>query len=203
MSLAHLYVGEKPVAAANPVPVALASGDLNLGNVDVVSLPALAAGTSTIGAARGSSNLLDVVLTLDTNVYASGDVLAATQAVASAVPSNGGHALLHSLVVNDKDDQGQAMDLVFLRTDVSIGTENAAVSIADADAGEILGIVSIASSDFLDLGGCRVATVPSIGLVLEADAASSSIFIAAISRGTGTYSASGVTVKIGLAQQDY
>jgi hypothetical protein len=45
--------------------------------------------------------------------------------------------------------------------------------------------------------------VPSIGLVLEADAASSSIFIAAISRGTGTYSASGVTVKIGLAQQDY
>jgi hypothetical protein len=164
---------------------------------------ALPAGTNTVGAFRGSSNLLDVVLTLDTNVYASGDVLAATQAVASAVPTNGGHALLHSLVVNDKDDQGQAMDLVFLRTDVSIGTENAAVSIADADASEILGIVSIAAGDFLDLGGCRVATVPSIGLVLEADAASSSIFIAAISRGTGTYSATGVTVKIGLAQQDY
>jgi hypothetical protein len=185
MSLAHLYVGEKPVAAANPVPV---------------TIPA---GTNTIGATRGSSNLLDVVLTLDTNAYASGDVLAATQEVVSAVPSNGGHALLHSLVVNDKDDQGMAMDLVFLRTNVSIGTENAAVSIADADAGEILGIVSIAAADFLDLGGCRVATVPSIGLVLEADAASSSIFIAAISRGTGTYSASGATVKIGLAQQDY
>lgn len=147
------------------------------------------------------SNLHDLTLSLDTSAYASGDVLAATQELIGAVPTPGGHALLHSLVVNDKDDQGQALDLVFLRSNVSIGTENAAVSIADNDADEVLGIVSVAVSDFQDLGGCRIATVPSIGIVLEAASSSTSIYIAAISKGIGTYTAAGITIKVGLAER--
>jgi hypothetical protein len=182
---------------------ALPAGTNNIGDVDVLTLPALASGTNTIGATRGSSDVLDVTLSLDTSAYATGDVLAATQEVANAVPGNAGHALLHSITINDKDDQGIALDLVFLRTNVSIGTENSAVSISDADADEVLGIVQVSSSDFIDLGGCRVATLAGIGLTLEAGAASTSLYIAAISRGAGTYTASGITLKLGLAQRDF
>ena len=162
----------------------------------------LPAGSNIIGRVRCTSDLIDVTLSLDTAIYASGDVLAATQEVANAVDTAGGTALLHSVVVLDKDDQGQPIDLVFLRSNVSIGTENAAVSVSDTDAAEILGIVSVAAADFSDLGGCRVATLPSVGLVLKAGAGSTSVYIAAVSKGTGTYSASGIVVKLGLAAQD-
>jgi hypothetical protein len=186
----------------SPFPSSLPAGTNNIGDVDVLTLPALPAGTNVIGVTRGSSSVIDVVLSLDTNAYATGDVLADTQEVANVFPGAAGAALLHSVSVNDKSDQGQGMDLVFMCTNVSIGTENSAVSIADDDADKILGIVSISSSDFIDLGGCRVATLTGIGLVLKACAASTSLYVAAISRGAGTYAASGVTLRLGLAQRD-
>lgn len=142
-----------------------------------------------------------ITLSLDTSIYASGDVLADTQEIASCVPTVGGRAVVQSVVLNDKDDQGQALDLVFLKTNVSIGTENAAVSISDTNADQILGIVSVASGDWVDLGGCRVATKANIGLVAEAGPGSTSVFIAAISRGTGTYTASGITLSVGIKEQ--
>jgi hypothetical protein len=94
------------------------------------------------------------------------------------------------------------LDLVFLRTNVSLGTENSAVAITDADAEEILGVVQVTAGDYLDFGANRVATMPGVGLVLEAGAASTSMYLAAVSKGTGTYSASGIVVKLGLAAQD-
>jgi hypothetical protein len=160
------------------------------------------AGDNTIGATRGTSDVIDIVLSLDTLPYATGDVLAATQEIANAVPMRAGHALLHSVVVTDKDDQGAGLDIVFLRTNVSIGAENSAVSISDADAGEILGVIPVAESDFVDLVGCRVATITSVGLSLEAGESSTSLYVAAISRGAGTYTASGIVIKLGMAQRD-
>lgn len=147
-------------------------------------------------------DLIDLTLSLDTSIYASGDVLADTQELANAVPTLGGHAEIRSIIANDKDDQGQAMDIVFLRSNVSIGTENAAVSVSDTNADEILGVISIASGDWVDLGGCRVATKGNLGFVVTAAAASQSIYVAAISRGTGTYTASGVTLHIGMASSE-
>jgi len=155
-----------------------------------------------IGKVRSVTDLHDVTLSTDTAICASGDVLADTQVVSNAVLMNGGHALLHSITVLDKDDQGQAMDLVFLRSNVSIGTENAAVSVTDTNAAEILGIVPVAASEFYDLGGCRIATLTGVGLVLETASDSTSLYIAAISKGTGTYTASGLIVKLGFASQD-
>lgn len=139
-----------------------------------------------------------VTLSLDTNIYASGDVLADTQEITACVPTPGGRVVVQSIVLNDKDDQGQALDLVFLKTAASIGTENSAVSVSDTNADQILGIVSVASDDWIDLGGCRVATKANIGLVAEAGPGSTSVFVAAISRGTGTYTASGITLSVGL-----
>jgi hypothetical protein len=147
------------------------------------------------------SGNVDFTLTLDTNVYASGDVLAATQAAADVFRLAGVTATLQSIILNDKDDQGGALDLVFLRSNVSIGTENAAVSITDANADEIIGIVSIETGDWKDLGGCRVATIcdSRVGFLLNATSGTS-LYLAAISRDAKTYSANGITGHLGLVR---
>jgi hypothetical protein len=136
---------------------------------------------------------------LSTDQYASGDVLADTQAITAAVRANGKGAELVSLVVLDKDDQGEALDILILKTNVSIGTENSAVSVSDANADEIQCVVEIAAGDFVDLVNSQIAQV-SVNCLLEAPADSDDLYVAAISRGTGTYTASGITLKLGMLQ---
>ena len=156
-------------------------------------------GTSNAVYPLETSDVLDLILSTDTSIYASGDVLADTQALADVVRLDAGTARLESLVITDADDQGEGLDIVFLKTNVSLGTENAAVSISDTNAKEILGIISVVSADFVDLGGVRVATVPMDRVImLKAGTGSTSIYIGAISRGTGTYTASGLSLKIGI-----
>jgi hypothetical protein len=189
-------VGALP-AGTNAIGKLASNTGVDIGDVDVTSI---SAGETHVGEVTGNATILDATLSLDTNVYASGDVLADTQEVASAYRVAAGKALLTSVTLNDKDDQGGALDLVFLRSNVTIGTENSAVSISDANADEILGIIQVAAGDWLDLGGCRVATLPAsrCGILLTAAAAATSLWIAAISRDTKTYTASGITLHIGL-----
>lgn len=149
----------------------------------------------------GLSEVLDVTLSLDTNAYSDGDVLADTQEIANAVRVPGGTAILQSVQVLDEDDQGCALTLVFSSGSGTLGTENAAPSISDANARNILGYVSVAALDYIDLGGSRIATIRGAGLVLKAAAGATSLYIAAITRGgTPTYTAAGIKLKLGLLQ---
>lgn len=143
--------------------------------------------------------IVDITLSLDTSQYASGDVLAATQEVANAVPIATGTAILQSVFLLDKDDQGQPLDLVFLDVSGSIGTENAAAGPTDAVAATILGVVEIAAADYVDLANSQIAVRTNLGIVVK-PASGTSLYIAAISRGTGTYTASGITLKLGFLQ---
>ena len=141
---------------------------------------------------------VEVTLSLDTAQYADGDVLAATQEITGVFRAGYNRGTLWSVTINDKDDQGVAIDLVLLRSNVALGTENSAPNISDANASEIIGFVPIATSDYTDLGGARIATKRlDDGLVLESS--TTSLWIAAITRGgTPTYTAAGLVVKLGI-----
>ena len=144
-------------------------------------------------------DVLALTPTLDTAIYADGDVLFDTVAIANA--ANSGVEFMQVVTINvlDEDDQGAAFDLLFLDSNVSIGTVNAAVSVTDANARSILGRVSVASGDYYDLGGCRIATVRLSGpLALKVAAGATTLYVAGVSRGTGTYTASGMKLKIGI-----
>lgn len=141
----------------------------------------------------------EVTLSLSTDQYAAGDVLAATQAVSAAFRSPGMGGRIKSLVVLDKDDKAGDLDVVFLKTNVSIGTENAAVSVTDANADEVVGVVEVVEADYVDLVNSQIA-VKELDIVVEAPADSDDLYVAAISRDTDTYTASGITLKIGLIQ---
>lgn len=148
-------------------------------------------------AVGGTTYVLDVTLTLDTAIYADGDLLADVQSVGNAVRINNGTGILQSVRVLDEDDQGIGMDLVFITSNSTFGTENAAPTITDTLARDILGIVSISSSDFIDLGGSRVATKTGIGLGIIPTTGARTVYMAAITRGgTPTYTANGLRVRL-------
>jgi len=140
----------------------------------------------------------DVTLSLDTSAYGDGDVLADTQTVSNALRIDDGVGLLSSVTVIDEDNQGVGLDLVFLSASVSLGTENSAPSITDANARNICGIVEVSAGYFKDLGGARVATLTGVNLPLKPVSGTNDICIAAISRGTGTYTASGLKLQLGI-----
>lgn len=160
----------------------------------------LEAGENHLGSVGGNSVVVDLTLSLDTSAYADGDVLAEVQELASALRVAGGSGIIHSLTVVDKDDQAQAMDVVFFdNTSASLGTENSAVSISDDDADGILGIVEVLSGDYVDLVNSQVVSKTGLNIVVEV-ASGTSLGIGVISRGTGTYTASGIVLRVGILQ---
>lgn len=170
-----------------------ANSGVDIGDVDVTSI---SAGETHVGNVGGEATVVDVVLSMNAAANHAGDVLADTQEIASAMRVNGGTGVLHSIVVQDDDDNGGAIDIVILDTNTTIGTENAAVSMADND--DILGIVSVISGDFVDLINSQNATMSSVGIVVKSLAASTSLYVAVIMRDAGTVTASGMTLRFGF-----
>jgi hypothetical protein len=192
--VAALPAGDNNIGNVD-VASALPAGDNNIGNVDIAS--ALPAGTNFIGASAPSTVTVDVTLSLDTNAYTAGDVLAATQEVAGAARANGAGVELVSMLVRDKDDQtAAAMTFYFFNANTTLGTENSAPDIDDTEIDTLIGMVTIPAAAWLDLGGVKVANMSNIGLLMHPGAASTSLYIAATTAGTPTQSASGITVTL-------
>ena len=147
--------------------------------------------------AVGDENVFDLTLTLDTNAYASGDVLSATAEITGFFVSTTSSRIITSVRVLDEDDQAGDFDILFLDANKSLGTANAAASITDADARSIIGLVAVAASDYKDLGGNQVAVISNIGQIVKANG-STSIWIGTVSRAAKTYTAAGIRLKIGV-----
>lgn len=159
------------------------------------------ASESVIGAVVGKSTVVDVTFTTDTSAYVAGDLLADTQAMANVTRIAGGISWLQTVQLTDESDQKQPLDIVFLDANTSMGTENSAPNISDANASAaILGVVSIAAADYKDIGGASIASLRGVALALKAAAASTTIYVALISEGTGTYGATALKAKFGFTQ---
>ncbi len=133
---------------------------------------------------------------LDTGgAYADGDVLWTT---GLAVLHSGQTAgmVLESITVVDYDDQGQPMDFYLAKhSATSLGTANSAPNISDVNAANLVaGPIALESSKYYDLGGVRIATIKP-AMMVEA-VVGSGCWLHAISRGTGTYTASGLKIVV-------
>lgn len=145
------------------------------------------------------TRLVDVTLTLDTNAYTAGDVLAATQLVENAVRDKNQIDTLESLVVIDEDDQGAAFDIYFFSANSALGTENAAPNISDADARNLLAIVSVGTGDYKDVGGAKVAFFRDLGILLKPATDTTNIYVGVVNgAGTPTYTAAGLKLRLGI-----
>lgn len=181
---------------SNAMAVVIVGADGNLTNP---AAPVLGAGTNHIGQVGSPADVITISPTLDTNAYGAGDVLFATTAVAGALRVSGGRAMLQSVCIVDVDDQKLGMTLVFLGANTALGAFNDPPDIDDTEALDLLGTVAVAAGDYVDLGGAAVATIRNIGLLVEA-ASGTSIWIAAVTGGTPTHTATGLRVKLGFLQ---
>lgn len=136
--------------------------------------------------------------------YASGDVLGGVTEVPLAVDNDGALAKLISLVVTDKSDQKAAIDFLFFSQapDNSVGADNAAYALNDADLQYLLGRVSVGTADYVSSSTNNAeASIKNIELILKAKVKTRSVYILPVSRGTPTYgSASALMIKLGLEQ---
>lgn len=169
---------------------------------DKVPHKILDASEAHVGQVGGHTVVKDVTLSLDTSVYAAGDVLAATQQVDAALRITDGTGSLVSVVVVDKDDQKAGFIIWFLSANVAMGTENASPSISDTDAASILGRIEVTTADYIDLGGASVAFVaPQTPIPLKAVSGTDDIYVAVVNgSGTPTFTASGVVLRLGILQ---
>lgn len=147
-----------------------------------------------------SGDVITVTPVLDTSIYASGDVLFNPIAITSASRANGTPVIIQSITLLDKDDQGAALDLFVSQSNNNLGTINTAPNISDTNAENLHYLGAVATTDWIDLGGCRVATIRNIGLQLEPASDSRNLFLSAITRGTPTHSASGIVMRVGVVQ---
>jgi hypothetical protein len=140
-----------------------------------------------------------LTLSLDTSAYTAGDVMAATQELPDAVMLNDLGGMLQTVTVIDGDDQGAALDIYIMDADVAMGTENGAPNITDANAAAILGKVAVATGDYADLGGVKVAYKGSLSIPIKPANGTRSIYVAVVNgAGTPTYSAAGVVLRFGI-----
>jgi hypothetical protein len=138
-------------------------------------------------------------LTLDTSIYADGDVLADLLTVTGATRRAGLYSKLVSVEVRDSDDQGVGLELLFFDSSITLASKNAAWATSDADMEKCLGRVYVQASDYTDLGSNRVAN-PEVRPFILKPASGTSIYLATRSRGTGTYTANGLHVRLGFEQ---
>jgi hypothetical protein len=149
------------------------------------------------------NELKDLVLTTDTSAYADGDVLAATQEIPDVFVDNAGEAILQSVVVLDHDNQAGALDLVFMSSGMNIGVENAAACITGNILRHVCGVLEVVDTNYVDMGGTQMATFGfnDTGFMVSGGPGSRSLHVAAISRDTKTYSATGLELKIGFCDR--
>jgi hypothetical protein len=182
--------------AARLLGIATAQPGVDIGDVTVNNAAANPVPAS------GFLDRVEAILTLDTNIYATDDLLADTQEIAS-VFVNSHPVALFDLRIVDEDDQGTAVDIYLLRSNTSLGTENNAFAPTDAMSREMLKRIVIAAGDWYDEGAFRVASkaLPDgIGCILK-PTSGTSLYIAAVCRsGTPTYTANGIRVQLGLVQ---
>lgn len=144
----------------------------------------------------------DIVITIDvtpdTSALIDGDVAFATQEVANAARINGGTMTLQSVVIADVDDQGAAIDLIFFDANTTLGAENSGPDIDDTEVQTIIGRVQVGQGAYYDLGANRVACIYGIGLLMQAGAATTSIYMAGITRTAATYAGGHLYIKLGF-----
>lgn len=139
-----------------------------------------------------ASIVVSVTPTLDTLIYASGDTLAtAVLSFANAVRISGGSGRVRKLVVIDNDLQSAAGELWLFSATVTPAAANAAHSISDADAALCVGVIPFGTYYASALNSVSVASVD-----LPINCAATTLFGIAVTRGTPTHTASGLTFAL-------
>lgn len=148
--------------------------------------------------ARISPRFVTVSMSTPTDAQDAGDVIAATQIVATCTPANDVCGVLHSACLIDTDDVGVNIKMVVFSANTSLGTEDSAPDIDDTEALTVLGIVDFAAADYVDLGGSKYNSKTNIGMIVTPATGTDDIYVALYSPTGGTWSSGVITLRLGF-----
>ncbi len=157
------------------------------------TLPGTGEGSCQVVAPYSGKEFL-VTFVCDTSIFASGDLVSDVVEIPSLAEQAGGSRVLRSLTLLDKSDNtASAYTLVFAQTSTSMGTVNGAPNMSDANL--LLArprYVPVASGDWFDIGGAKIATIRNIELPLQCAAGATSMWVSVVNgAGTPTMAAAG------------
>jgi hypothetical protein len=184
------------VKAASTAPVASDTAVVTTQRPDEVHL----------GEVGGKTALRVITMTADTAILASGDIIADTQQYDAFFRKTDGTGVINSITITEKDAQGAAYYILIHRTSTSMGTENAGVSITDANfVASIQHIIAVATTDFIAVAssgtgsGTKVAELKNLGIPVMAVSGTDDLYISIINgTGTPTYASGEIQLGIGV-----
>lgn len=152
-----------------------------------------------LGEVGGKTVVYSVTLSTDTAAYASGDLIADTQQLNAFFRKTDGTGIIQSLTITDEEAQGVAMYVLFMKTSTSLGSENSAPNITDANlSAGFIGMVAIETADWITVSGAKVACIRNIGLPVMAVSGTDDLYIAVLnSTGSPDWDADSLVVQIG------
>jgi hypothetical protein len=174
------------------------SSPVSVSNGDQVQMQSNDRGAMLV-AQNGAKLVTGVTPVCDTSIYASGDLLFDSTAIAGVSGISGKPVKLTSIIVLDEDDNAAAgLDLYIVGANNTWGTVNSAPTITDALARDIQGHIAVASGDFKDIGGSKIACIENIGIICQPASGSTTLYVAGVTGGTPTQTASGLKLKFGF-----
>ena len=187
-----------PATNAGVAPVDATAGlkvDLGADNDVTVS-----AGEAHLGEVGGKSAYKVITMSTDTGAYASGDLIADTQQFDAFFRKTDGTGVINTITITEKDAQGAAYYIIVHRTSTSMGTENSAPNISDANlVAGIQHIVTVATTDFITVSGTKIATVKNLGLPVMAVSGTDDLYFSILNAtGTPTYASGEIQLGIGV-----
>lgn len=173
-----------------------------MGIVMLFAIPSLVFAGGLPVSAGGYTTVLTSALTCTAGAYVAGYDIGGKLTLTSAVRVSGGSGIINSLILSDKGKQNSAVDIIFFDADPASTTftDNAALTVADADLTKIIGVVNITANDYASFADNSVATVKNLGLAFKVTT-STNIYATVVSRGTPTYaSTSDLSLKVKMYQ---
>lgn len=110
-------------------------------------------------------------LTTATTAYTAGDQVGTQFTITGAARASGGTGTIVGVTLTDETDIIGAYDVVFSRSSITPAADNAAFSISDGDAVNVVGVVSLAGS--YDLGLNRIAQAFNLAIPYDASGGTS------------------------------
>lgn len=154
---------------------------------------------SHLGEVGGKTIVFNVTLSTDTAAYASGDLIADTQQLDAFFRKVDGTGIIQSITITDEEAQGVAMYVLFMKTSTSLGSENSAPNITDANlSAGLIGMVAVETADWITVSGTKVACIKNIGLPVKAVSGTDDLYVAVLnSTGTPDWDADSLVLQIG------
>jgi hypothetical protein len=193
-----IAAGTPRVALATDSPGIITTGTAGTASATVLTVQGVASMTPVTSG--GVSALRIITMSTDTGAYASGDLIADTQQYDAFFRVANGTGVINTITVTEKDAQGAAIYIIIHRTSTSMGTENSAPNISDANlVAGIQHIIAVATTDYVTVSGTKIATLKNLGLPVMAVSGTDDLYISILnSTGTPTYASGEIQLALGV-----